>query len=210
MPPATRGAIYDKDRVASLSDGVFAISMTLLVLNLRVPETSAVPLIMVLQQMLPRIDNWLITFMVGGALWVMHHNMLAQLRCTNTLFLWLNLLFLVCISFLPYPTALVTLYPEETAAVILFSGSVGFAGLVLMSQWLYASHNGRLTTLHITPGYARLMLLLIARTPVVAALSMLLAAVHSQLALYSWLLVAVFGIILRHRSRLAKANRPGG
>jgi len=201
---------HTTDRVGSLSDGVFAISMTLLVLNLRVPETSAVPLAMVLEEMLPRFDNWLITFLVGGALWVMHHNMLTHLRCVDTPFLWLNLLFLMCISFLPYPTALVSLYPEETTAVMLFSGSIGMAGLLLMAGWLYASRGGRLTGPHITPDHARFALFLLARIPVVAVLSMLLAVVHSQLGLYSWLLVTVLGVILRRRSQPVAEHRPGG
>ena len=203
-------APHKTDRVASLSDGVFAISLTLLVLNLRVPDTSAVPLAMVFAEMLPRFDNWLITFMVGGALWVMHHNTLALLRGTDTPFLWLNLLFLICISFLPYPTALVSLYPQETTAVILFSGSMGLAGLVLMAQWLYASHNGRLTVPHITRDDARLVFFLIARVPVVAALSMLLAVAHGQLGLYSWFLVTVLGVFLRRRSRPVAAPRANG
>jgi uncharacterized membrane protein len=210
VPTAKPTTTYDKDRVAALSDGVFAISMTLLVLNLTVPESSAVPVNIVIRDMLPRLDNWLITFMVSGALWVMHHNMLAHLRGADTPFLWLNLLFLMCISFLPYPTALASLYPEATEAVMLFSGSLGLAGLLLMGQWLYASHHGRLSAPHVTPAHARLVLLLLARIPVVASLSMLLAVVHSQLALYSWLLVTVLGVILRRRARPVGTHRHSG
>ena len=200
---AMQTPMFGKERLGALSDGVFAISMTLLVLNLRLPDTAAVPLDITIGWMLPKLDNWLISFLVTGALWIMHHHALGDLQRTDTLFLWINLLFLLLISFMPYPTALVGLYAEQPKAVILFSGSVGLAGLLLIGLWLYATHRGRLIAEDLTREHRRFTLLLMARVPVVALISILLAPLHPRLALYSWGLVTVFGVVFRHHHRLA-------
>lgn len=107
-------------RVAGLSDGIFAIAMTLLVLGLEVPDVGAAPLV---EQLLGRVPN-LIAFALGFALvanvWWFHHKFVGQLAWFDPTLKRLNLLLLGLVALAPFPTGLVGIAPLERAAVVPF------------------------------------------------------------------------------------------
>jgi len=107
-------------RIAGLSDGIFAIAMTLLVLGLEVPDVGAAPLV---EQLLGRVPN-LIAFALGFALmanvWWFHHKFVGQLAWFDPTMKRLNLLLLGLVALAPFPTGLVGVAPTERAAVVPF------------------------------------------------------------------------------------------
>jgi uncharacterized membrane protein len=121
-------------RVEALSDGVFAIVVTLLVLELKVPvlreHGSAGGLAHQLRELLPKFLSWLISFVIVCKFWLNHHHVLAKARHANYALVWLNSVFLMSQAFVPFPTALLGEYPENPLAVSVF-GAVMAANTVV-------------------------------------------------------------------------------
>jgi TMEM175 potassium channel family protein len=111
-------------RIEAFSDGVFAIIVTLLVLELKVPalkdHASASELAHHLLEALPKFVSWLISFVIVCKFWLNHHHILGLARHANYAMVWLNSLFLLGQSFIPFPTALAGEYPVNPLAVSFF------------------------------------------------------------------------------------------
>jgi uncharacterized membrane protein len=111
-------------RIEAFSDGVFAIIVTLLVLELKVPalkdHASVSELAHHLLEALPKFVSWLISFVIVCKFWLNHHHILGLARHANYAMVWLNSLFLLGQSFIPFPTALAGEYPVNPLAVSFF------------------------------------------------------------------------------------------
>ncbi len=199
----TRDRHFEPLRLCGLSDAIFAIVLTLLVLELKSPERPSGNLLSDLSDDFPKMEAWVISFIVVGVFWVIHHNVLGLIPHTNTNFNYLNLLLLMCISLIPWTSSLLGGYSKDPFGVVFFSGNLGLAGLVLTLQWLYASGKSGLASEEISPATRKKITLLILRVPVVAAISVSLAFVNRTLSLWTWILVIVLGALIRiHRSRI--------
>ena len=109
-------------RIAYLSDGVFAIAMTLLVLGLEVPDTSVAPLAEQLRERLPNLIAFLLGFGLVGNVWWSHHKFVGQVAAFDPGLLRLNLLFLGVVALAPFPTGMLGSAPTDRWAVIPFIG----------------------------------------------------------------------------------------
>jgi len=111
-------------RIEALSDGVFAIILTLLVLELKVPPLqeprSAAELAHRLLELSPKFLSWLISFIILCKFWLNHHHVLGLARYADYAMVWLNALFLLGQSFIPFPTALMGEYAANPLAVSVF------------------------------------------------------------------------------------------
>ena len=144
--------IITPHRLNAFSDGVFAIAITLMVLTLRLPDEAAgIPIREVLRQTVPKLEIWVISFLIIGGFWIRHHKLIHRIERVDMVLLWLNLFYLLFITAMPWLVSLIETYPGRPLAVAIFSGSCGFLGLVKLSMWLYASHRGRLTHPSIPP-----------------------------------------------------------
>jgi uncharacterized membrane protein len=152
MPePVGRGP-SETQRVEAFSDGVFAIAITLLVLEIRVPQPELTAqghtLLPALLRLWPSYLGYLISFVTIGIMWVNHHSMFVQIQRTDRYFLLISVLFLMSIAFLPFPTAVLAEYlpdPEgRRVAVAVYSLSFVFIALAYNALWWYAAYDGRL------------------------------------------------------------------
>ena len=111
-------------RTEAFSDGVFAIIVTLLVLELKVPHLheprSVGELANELVAILPKFVSWMISFIIVCKFWLNHHYLLSLARHANYGLMWLNSLFLMGQSFIPFPTALAGEYPHNALAISIF------------------------------------------------------------------------------------------
>ena len=111
-------------RIEAFSDGVFAIVVTLLVLELKVPslrdQQSATELAHELLDVLPKFLSWLISFVIVCKFWLNHNHVLGLARHADYTLVWLNSIFLMFQSFIPFPTALMGEYAGHPLAVSLF------------------------------------------------------------------------------------------
>jgi uncharacterized membrane protein len=111
-------------RIEAFSDGVFAIIVTLLVLDLKVPVLTNPADVGELWQgliaQLPRFLSWLISFIIVCKFWLNHHHVLGMARHADYGMVWINSIFLMGQSFIPFPTALIGQYSENALAVSIF------------------------------------------------------------------------------------------
>jgi len=109
------------DRVVFLSDGVFAIVMTLLVLEIKVPhDLSHDSFRHALAELRPTLVAWIISFLITAMFWVAHRDIFARVRFVNRDLVWLNLLFLLPAALLPFAASLLGEYPDNRVALQLY------------------------------------------------------------------------------------------
>lgn len=126
----------NKTRLEAFSDGVFAILITLLVLELKVPQivdhNSADELLAALIHLLPRFFSWVISFLMIAVIWVNHHRLLELIDRVDNRFFWLNANLLLWTSFIPFPTALIGEYAGNSLATFLFGLIMSLSALAFV------------------------------------------------------------------------------
>jgi uncharacterized membrane protein len=146
------------DRVESFSDGVFAFAITVLVLALGVQDLGT-PLGAALLQLWPNYLAYAMSFVVIGAIWINHHAMFPHIVRADPWVLILNLLQLLFVAFLPFPTAVLARAfssgIDEPIATAFYGGWLALLGLFVALTWAYASRRHRLLDDQITPEKAR-------------------------------------------------------
>lgn len=132
-------------RILALSDGVFAIAITLLIIEIAVPaSTGDSGLPKALLGLWPRYLAYLLSFLVIARFWVTHRLAFRLIARDNATLVWLNLLLLMFVAFLPFPTAVVGQHAGSPAATVLYATSVILASTASAAYWWYASGRGRL------------------------------------------------------------------
>jgi uncharacterized membrane protein len=131
------------DRLVFFSDAVFAIAITLLVIEIKVP-TGAEDVGAALLDRWPQFLSFVLSFLVIGIFWVAHHRMFGYIARVDTRLLWINLFLLMCVAFLPFPTAVLGDHDNTRASVVFYAGSMTLVGLASASVWRYASRAGLL------------------------------------------------------------------
>lgn len=109
-----------KQRLEAFSDGVFAIVITLLILDIRIPEVQPTALRPALVHMLPQILTYIMSFFIVGLYWHLHHQVAAEIKLIDGAFIWLNLVWLLFVSVLPFPTALLGRYPLQPIPLTIY------------------------------------------------------------------------------------------
>jgi uncharacterized membrane protein len=128
--PDADSAQRELDRVGGFSDGVFAVAITLLVLNVEVPRLSeGEKLTTALDGLVPDVTAYFIAFAVIGLFWFGHHKSWSRLRATSPRLVWSNLLMLSLIALMPFTTDLMGSYGDQSISVVLFAANVGLAAL---------------------------------------------------------------------------------
>lgn len=133
------------DRLVFFTDAVFAISITLLVLDIRLPGTvdldSNDAVWHALAGITPRILAYLLSFAVVGALWASHHRKYSDMSHHDRTFVRLTILTLMLVAFVPFPSSLIAT-SDTTPAVVLYSLTMATIGLVSAGTWSYAFRRG--------------------------------------------------------------------
>lgn len=126
-----RQRLRSPDRVVSLSDGVFAIILTILVLEIRVPHNLSHESFQdALKELRPTLFAWILSFIITGMFWVAHRDIFARIRTVNRDLVWLNLLFLLPAALLPFAASLLGEYPDDRVS-LQFYGIVALAVSVM-------------------------------------------------------------------------------
>jgi uncharacterized membrane protein len=132
----------DLGRIMAFTDGVMAVAITLLVLNLEVPEGSGDDLGEKLVDLVPSVLSYLLAFALVGRFWVIHHNLFETLRRFDGTLMGLNLLFLASIAIVPFSTDLYDRYTSEPLAVAVFGAVMSLAALTHWAMTAYTVHRG--------------------------------------------------------------------
>ena len=149
-----------KNRVEALTDGIYAIAMTLAVLTIDVSELPAVPegglLINHLSVIFPHILHYAIAFFVLLSFWMAHHRQMNYIQHVDTIYTWLNLVTLFFVATITFTTDLVGSYSEYPIAVTFYAGNLLLIGLFSSVSWYYATAGRRLVVDSITEDQIKL------------------------------------------------------
>jgi uncharacterized membrane protein len=155
LPPP---ALMSIGRFETFSDSVFAIAATLLVVNLRLPDltqTSALQTVIHLTWLWPQLLGYATSFAIIGVLWINHHALFHFLKKVDRVSLIINLVMLMCVAFIPYPTALIAQYGHNRTVVMLFGCTMALAGFAFSALWFYAVRQYLRTEPHIDGRFVR-------------------------------------------------------
>jgi uncharacterized membrane protein len=147
----------DTGRLEAFSDGVFAIAITLLILEVRVEQSPEESLAAALHHALPEIGAYVASFLQIGIMWANHHALFRLVDRVDQLVLLLNLSLLACVSFLPLPTRLVaehTSGADARTAVLLYGGTLTANAIAFNLVWWRTVQAGLLVP-GVQPGFVR-------------------------------------------------------
>ena len=194
------------NRLHGLTDGVYAIAMTLLVLELHVPDAhSSSELVAGLAAQASSLFGFALSFAVLGTYWVGNAVNLTHLARVDRAALFLNVLQLFFISLLPFTTAVIGRYPDQAAAVILYGVHLEALGLAQYAHWVYLLRNPHLTRAPIDAATARTVTVRILVGPVAWVLAIVLALFSPPLgyAVYFAVLIGYLVNSVRDRTAIA-------
>lgn len=187
------------ERVVFFSDAVFAIVITLLVLEIKTPHLevqSESALNHALLELLPRIIGFIISFLIVGLMWIEHHRIFRYIAHYDGGLLWRNLLLLLFVSFVPFPTALFSENYWSRTAFILYTASFALVGLMKLWVWVYAAGKGNLleagTDEHIITRIKRRSL----AVPLACGVAIILALISVRLAPFGFALIPLIARLL--------------
>jgi uncharacterized membrane protein len=130
-----------KTRLEAFSDGVFAIAITLLIIEVRVPHAAAGELAGDLVSLWPSYAAYVVSFAIIGIIWVNHHDIFGRIVTVDRPLLFLNLLLLLTVAFLPFPTALLGEYIRQGdnahIAAAVYGANMTAIGLAFIAMWTY-------------------------------------------------------------------------
>jgi uncharacterized membrane protein len=200
---------FSSDRIIGISDGVFAVAMTLLVLDLKlpalVPSADHNVLAAALTKQIPRFISWILSFAILCRLWIIHHGLMRAGDTRSWRFLTWNLIFLSAVAFIPFPTSLLSEHHDQALSVIVFSATYLVASLALVGMAVaYRRQTRSAGAATEESSVARIAAIMVA----VALSSCLLALVHPWLGVLIWA-VYPFASAVDRRSSHPAASQAG-
>lgn len=188
-----------KSRIEALSDGIFATVMTVLVLSLTVPLISggsrSSELLVYLTSLLPNVAGYIVSFVVVGGYWVGHHVVFHFVKRTNRILLWLNMMLLLCVGFIPFSTALIGRYPFVQIPVIIYGGNLTAASLSLYTVSWYCTSNRRMVDKNLSQHVVNLAARRILMGPLVYSVAILLSFVDTRISLVLYAITPIYYVI---------------
>jgi len=201
------------ERLTFLTDGLFAIVMTLTVLALDVPEIPSAQVASELPEAVwdqwPIFMSYVITFLVLGFYWVAHHAMYRYILYLDRPLIWLNLICLMFIAVLPFTTELHGDYPGDFFTILVYGGNLMLISLLFSAQWSYVGrHEGQLDP-RADALYRRRVGNRSLVTTASFGLGILLALINPYLAVPMWSLTPLWqGLLRRLDARRPSSGEP--
>ena len=195
--------VYGLGRLLALSDGVFAFAMTLLVVQLAVPQLAQGQASQLGSQLLaegPSYFSYLISFVVISMYWYSHHRLFRYIRRWDAWLITLNLGALLFVAVMPFPTAIMGRYGDQTLAVVIYAATLGTTGLFIWLIWWYGIRR-QLFTRSLEQHAARQFRWRAFLTPAVFFLSIPLAFWQPRVAQSSWGLIWLGIYVLSRQQR---------
>ena len=201
-PVADESLQLGLERIVFFSDAVFAIAITLLALEIRLPEgdfSDNAALTSALLAMWPKYLAFGISFWVIASFWLGHHRMFLRIKRFDRRLILLNFVLLMLIAFIPFPTTLISEYGNRTASIFYASTMVAI-GLTLAAMTVYAAGPGHLVDETVGSIWRQRGLWRSLAVAGVFALSIVIAFFSADLAMYSWWLLAPVSFLGRDHS----------
>jgi uncharacterized membrane protein len=191
---------YDTGRLEAFSDGVFAIAITLLIIEIGVPHVEAnESLTEALLDLWPSYAGYVVSFLTIGVMWVNHHHMFKDIVRTDHGLLVLNLLLLLGIAFVPFPTAVVAEYVgakhHELEATLAYGMTFVVIAVIFDALWLYVVNRDGMIDEHVSEARIRSRTRRYLPGPLLYALPLPLAFLSPHIPLGIYAALAVFWML---------------
>jgi TMEM175 potassium channel family protein len=204
------GDHWGTGRMETFSDGVFAIAITLLILEISVPESAFDDLWRAIAHEWPSYLAYATSFITIGGIWAAHHGIFRRLAYANQRLMVINLLLLMAVAFLPFPTKLMAeaIHNEDAAraAVIFYGGTMLVISLLLSALWGSVSLDRHVLKPEVAEDEIKAIAL--ATTPNIGFyIAMIALAVFApRVAIFGYLVIAIIAL-LRMRGDSMQARR---
>ena len=198
-----KGLIFGKGRLESLTDGVFAIIMTILVFNISVPELilftegdlASERLSAKFADLWPDFLAYVISFSTLGAFWVAHHRIFRWILYVDRPLIWINISFLMIIGLIPFSTTLLTQYLDSQNSIFAFSFNAILAGLLIYVIYYYVKRNPDLVDKSVQALIEKSSSRRIVATILTYSVAIIFSFIYLQASLFLLLLVLIPEII---------------
>jgi uncharacterized membrane protein len=188
----------DLDRIVFFSDAVFAIAMTLLALSLQLPaHTSDAHVGHALEDAVPSIYTYLLSFAVISLYWLAHHRMFRRIVRVDPTLLALNLATLAVVAFTPFPTTVFGDHGATTVAAVFYAATMAVLGAFVSALWWYASHGRRLIAPDTPSAFVAHSLARALVVPAVFLVSIPVAFISASAAEWCWIAIVPVRLLLR-------------
>ena len=201
-------------RIEAFSDGVFAIVITLLVLEIHVPQVSTPAISAVLTKALiamwPKFLAYMLSFAIVCIWWVAHHHLFACIARSDRGLLWFNSLYLLWLAFIPFPTALMGDYPNQPVAVMFYGVVMALAGASFSWMRYYVFFVGRLNLEGIDRLLIKRAMMKSVLNPLLHTAAVLLALVNTKIAIAFYVAIPILFFFPSRLERHVATSHGGG
>jgi uncharacterized membrane protein len=187
-------------RLETLSDGVLAIAMTILVIDLGTPVVPKLlaqdQLYSKLIEMWPKFAVYGLSFLVLGIFWFFHHFLFHYIKRSDGRFVWINILFLMFVALISFSTELIGEYSIYSNIAVALYGANGFIIMLILNVlWWYATKNRRLVNKDINPWEVIQVRLRFLIAAIFAAIAVGLSFINPYFGIFIYILVIIWAIV---------------
>jgi uncharacterized membrane protein len=191
--------------VVSFGDAIFAFAITFMTLAIDIPDLppnlTESELLSRLYELYPQVESYIISFAVIAIFWISYHQVFNFIKESHISMVYLNLLFLLLITFLSITTSLVINYGSYQIPYVIFCVVVIMTSSLLALIWWYATKDYRLVDKDIHPFLVRGIMVNLLLIPFVFAISILVSFFNLDIAQYLWLIIVPLSIAVRRKYR---------
>jgi uncharacterized membrane protein len=193
------------EHVVSFGDAIFAFAITLMTLSIDIPNLPSnlteSQLLSRLYDMYPQVEDYIISFAVIAIFWISYHQVFNFITRSHISMVYLNLLFLLLITFLSITTSLVIDYGSYQISYVIYCVVVIMTSSLLALIWWYATKDYRLVDKDIHPLFVRGLMVNLLLVPFVFGISILVSFFDLNIAQYFWLIIVPLNIAVRRKYR---------
>ncbi len=179
------------ERLIFFSDAVFAIAITLLIIDIRLPANAGANLAGALRDLMPNFEGFVMSFLVIALYWMSHHRAFRYISHYDGRLVWINVLLLMSVVFLPFSSSLISAYGDQSLAVIFYATNLAIIGGLFLLLWVYAAFFGQLIDPRTPRLTVRRTTVALAIPPLVFLASVPVAMLNPTTAEMSWLLIGI-------------------
>jgi uncharacterized membrane protein len=194
------GKEISKSRIVFLTDGVYAIVMTLLVLEIAVPqlthsEAAAGELLKQLFELWPVVLSYAMSFIILGFFWIYHHDQFHYIKRADRVFSWITIFYLMFIAFIPFSTALIGEYYDQQISVIVYGINIAIVAVWAYIQWWYAAKDHRLIDVDLDPTFVKTMSRRSFVGPILYLIAVALSFIGNEASLIMYIAIPLYYLV---------------
>jgi uncharacterized membrane protein len=197
MSQYPEGLLIPTTRLETLTDGLFAIAMTILVVTIQIPVGpihTADLFVQTTSEIIPKFAVYFLSFLLLAVFWVDHH-MFYMVKKTNFTLIWLNIFWLMFIALLPLSTSIIAQFPEYQLAQLIFDFNLLFIGLFFYIIWSYSLDRGLISE-EVKPFYPYIKRSLLFM-PIVISVTILFTFINPKWSMVILFMIPIFSLIGR-------------